>query len=72
MTNGQNLKKDKKKKKKVKQNNKFRKFIRKGVGLLDRIIDKIPVELHLPSYQFCGPGQYSMKYNYKHILYFNL
>lgn len=31
-----------------------------GYGLLDRIIDKIPVELHLPSYQFCGPGDYCL------------
>lgn len=27
-----------------------------GLGFFDRIIDKIPVELHLPSYQYCGPG----------------
>lgn len=27
-----------------------------GKGLIDRIIDKIPFELHVPSYQYCGPG----------------
>lgn len=27
-----------------------------GTGLIDKIIDKIPFELHFPSYQYCGPG----------------
>lgn len=27
-----------------------------GSGILDRIIDKLPFEVHLPSYQYCGPG----------------
>lgn len=27
-----------------------------GAGFIDRVIDKIPIELHLPSYQYCGPG----------------
>lgn len=27
-----------------------------GTGLLDKILYKIPVELHLPGYQFCGPN----------------
>jgi len=27
-----------------------------GRSLLNRLIDKLPVELHLPGYQFCGPG----------------
>ncbi|XP_055906049.1 uncharacterized protein LOC129941904 [Eupeodes corollae] len=30
--------------------------IRKGGGLLNSLIDKLPLELHLPGYQFCGPG----------------
>lgn len=38
-----------------------RKVVRKrttkrGCGLIDKIIDKIPFELHIPKYQFCGPG----------------
>lgn len=28
----------------------------KGSGLLNSIINNLPVELHLPGYQFCGPG----------------
>lgn len=28
----------------------------KGYGLLNRAIDSLPFELHLPGYQFCGPG----------------
>lgn len=28
----------------------------KGYGLVNSLIDKLPFELHLPSYNFCGPG----------------
>ena len=33
-------------------------FIKKklGKGLVNTIIDKLPIELHLPGYQYCGPG----------------
>lgn len=27
-----------------------------GAGLLNSVINSLPVELHLPGYQFCGPG----------------
>lgn len=27
-----------------------------GGGLINRVINKLPFELHLPGYQFCGPG----------------
>lgn len=27
-----------------------------GKGLVNRIINKLPVELHIPGYQYCGPG----------------
>lgn len=27
-----------------------------GAGFIDKVIDKIPFELHLPNYQYCGPG----------------
>lgn len=27
-----------------------------GEGLVNTLINKLPVELHLPGYQFCGPG----------------
>lgn len=33
-----------------------RKIKRKGSGVLNTIIDKLPVELHLPGYSYCGPG----------------
>lgn len=29
---------------------------RYGKGLINKIIDKIPFELHIPGYRFCGPG----------------
>lgn len=28
----------------------------KGFGLLDKIVNKLPIELHVPGYQYCGPG----------------
>lgn len=37
--------------------NKFnRKQIVQGRGLINNIINSLPIELHLPGYQFCGPG----------------
>lgn len=27
-----------------------------GHGLINKTIDALPIELHLPGYQFCGPG----------------
>lgn len=33
-----------------------RKQKKKGRGLMDRLIDKLPVELHIPGYKYCGPG----------------
>lgn len=27
-----------------------------GSSLLDKIINKLPIELHIPGYQYCGPG----------------
>lgn len=37
-----------------------KRFIRKkhvqGGGLVNKLINSLPVELHLPGYQFCGPG----------------
>lgn len=27
-----------------------------GKGLLNNLIDGLPIELHIPGYQFCGPG----------------
>lgn len=29
---------------------------KKGKGLLNFMINKLPVELHIPGYQYCGPG----------------
>lgn len=28
----------------------------KGCELLDKIVNKLPIELHVPGYQYCGPG----------------
>lgn len=32
-----------------------------GGGLLNRMINALPVELHIPGYQFCGPGTHLKK-----------
>lgn len=33
-----------------------KKFLKIGSSLLDKAIDNLPIELHIPGYQFCGPG----------------
>ncbi|KAJ8929201.1 hypothetical protein NQ314_018133 [Rhamnusium bicolor] len=33
-----------------------RRTTKKGRGLLNTLINKLPVELHIPGYRFCGPG----------------
>lgn len=34
----------------------LRKTVKRGLGLVDKLIDKLPFELHLPNYNYCGPG----------------
>lgn len=29
---------------------------KRGGGILNKIIDNLPFELHIPSYKYCGPG----------------
>jgi hypothetical protein len=31
-------------------------YVRVGGGLLNSTINKLPIELHVPGYQYCGPG----------------
>lgn len=45
-----------KNKKKVKKA--VRKSVKRGSGLVNKLIDKLPVELHLPGYNYCGPGMF--------------
>src|SRR5580765_3844916 len=33
----------------------------RGSGLLNRAINALPIELHIPGYQFCGPGTHLEK-----------
>ena len=30
----------------------------KGKGLVNSVVDKLPFELHLPGYNYCGPGRH--------------
>lgn len=30
--------------------------MKEGSGIINNVIDSLPFELHLPGYQFCGPG----------------
>lgn len=32
------------------------KKVMRGQGILNNLIDVLPIELHIPGYQFCGPG----------------
>lgn len=34
----------------------MKRSFKKGCGLLNRAINSLPFELHIPGYQFCGPG----------------
>lgn len=49
---------DMKAQKKVKNKKKSKTYKNSKCGrrFLDEVIDKIPLELHLPKYQYCGPG----------------
>lgn len=44
------------KRKKVKKI--VRKSVKRGSGLVNKLIDKLPFELHLPGYNYCGPGMF--------------
>lgn len=44
------------KKAKSRRRTNSRKTAKRGRGLINKIIDKLPFELHLPKYQYCGPG----------------
>lgn len=43
-------------KKKKKNRKKSGKAAKHGSGILNKLIDKLPFELHLPKYNYCGPG----------------
>lgn len=40
----------------LKNENVSRQTSAKGDGLINTLINKLPIELHLPGYQYCGPG----------------
>lgn len=44
------------KKRREKRRNKRRVRCKRGAGIVDKLIDILPFELHVPSYQYCGPG----------------
>ncbi|KAK9752043.1 Phospholipase A2-like domain [Popillia japonica] len=33
-----------------------KKVLKKGMGILNTLINKLPFELHIPGYNYCGPG----------------
>lgn len=45
-----------KKGKRTDQSNSSLSVLKRGGALLNSFINKLPVELHLPGFQFCGPG----------------
>lgn len=59
MTRQKNNKSNNKKKKNVtarKRKSKCCRKQKKGGSLLNNVIDRIPFEMHMPGYQYCGPG----------------
>lgn len=38
------------------KNKKRKSAAKRGKGIVNSVINKLPFELHLPSYQYCGPG----------------
>src|ERR1044071_4727306 len=55
-------KKIKSKKNKTNKKSLKRRGVKKsGKGLIDRVIDKLPFEVHVPGYQYCGPGTHLKK-----------
>lgn len=52
-----NISKDRKKIKRNKTVSKRKRPVKKrGSGLINSVIDKLPFEMHLPGYRYCGPG----------------
>lgn len=37
------------------------KLVKRGRGFLNKIINNLPIELHIPGYQYCGPGTKLLK-----------
>lgn len=35
---------------------------KRGDGIIDKVIDKLPFEMHVPGYQYCGPGIYDLNH----------
>lgn len=47
--------------------------VKSGRGLINSAINKLPFELHIPSYNFCGPGNsYLIFKKLKNLLIFLL
>lgn len=36
--------------------NRKQKYVKRGSGFLNKLINKLPFELHIPGYNYCGPG----------------
>lgn len=39
-----------------------------GKGIINSVINKLPIELHLKNYRFCGPGKFSYNHYHHHSL----
>lgn len=39
----------------------LKRSLKRGEGMIDTMIDKLPFEVHIPSYQYCGPGTHLQK-----------
>lgn len=40
-----------------------------GKGIINSAINHLPIEMHVPGYQFCGPGDNKVSFNENIFLY---
>lgn len=40
-----------------------------GKGIINTAINHLPIEMHMPGYQFCGPGDNKVSFNKNIFLY---
>ena len=47
-----------------------RKSVKRGSGLVNKLIDNLPIELHLPGYNYCGPGMFCCIFSCIYIYFY--
>ena len=50
------------------KSSKISKVNKSGKGFIDAVIDKLPFEVHVPGYQYCGPGSEKKPVSFSHLV----